>query len=516
LTNPAAGALNFQMAIQRLTVLDVKMIASELNDIIIGKKLKSIIRSGADVYLQCENVCVRYSSLSGAPFMSIAKQAVTGNQWLNQVNGGVITAVEQYKHDRIIKFTVKSFDKLGRAKQNFIFIELFQNGNIILTGEDESVRSSLKRKLSSGDNYDTARSENPVLEILLTEKTGEEQLTLIKECKLFPYLNAELLTPAQIRQVITRIKPHLIQTESGVISGYTFYQPLLKEPLQAKEHQSFLEAIAVYIDSYNPKKSRTVERLIKQQKKIQKKIDVIKTDLEEAKNHEKYSRYGELILANLSELSKGETIYSVTDPYSSEAEKVEIEADPAQTPDQNANRYFIRARKFKASITVLKKRLVIEKQKLKEIESKIADPPVSETTFVKKSRKGKPEAKIPYRHVSLEDDWQVYIGKSAHVNDELTFSFAHKGDIWMHAWQAAGSHLILRHSDKKAIPPKHVLLQAASLAAFYSKAKHSSKVPVIYTEVRHVRKVRNAPGKVIVLREKQLMVKPLSPDQLTS
>ncbi len=104
------------------------------------------------------------------------------------------------------------------------------------------------------------------------------------------------------------------------------------------------------------------------------------------------------------------------------------------------------------------------------------------------------------------------IGKSNRDNDELTLRIASKDDYWFHAWQAAGSHTVLRLPAKNSVPDKQTLLEAASLAAHFSKARRSSKVPVLYTRVKYVRKPRKfPPGKVIVEREKQLMVKPADP-----
>ena len=119
---------------------------------------------------------------------------------------------------------------------------------------------------------------------------------------------------------------------------------------------------------------------------------------------------------------------------------------------------------------------------------------------------------MPFREFQLDNDWVVFVGKSATSNDELTFAFAQKDDYWFHAWQAAGSHVVLRAPNKRAIPDKKILNQAAALAAYYSKAKTSAKVPVIYTRVKYVRKIRGAAGKVTCTNEKELMVKPLKPE----
>ena len=145
-----------------------------------------------------------------------------------------------------------------------------------------------------------------------------------------------------------------------------------------------------------------------------------------------------------------------------------------------------------------------------EARSLTGEPSTAFDLSLKKTVQRRP----PFKNYKLEGGWQVYLGKSALTNDELTFSFARKDDIWFHAWQAFGSHLILRPPQKGAIPDNKIIFQAASLAAYFSKARHSGKVPVIYTEVRYVRKVKKVLGKVTYTNEKSLMVEPKNPEQI--
>jgi predicted ribosome quality control (RQC) complex YloA/Tae2 family protein len=116
--------------------------------------------------------------------------------------------------------------------------------------------------------------------------------------------------------------------------------------------------------------------------------------------------------------------------------------------------------------------------------------------------------KDSFHHLILAEKWQVHIGKNDHNNDRLTFKFANKYDLWLHAQGVSGSHVII-HLEKEQSIPMHIIEQAACLAAYYSKAKNSSIVPVNYTKVKYVRKPRKAaPGTVIISQEKTLFVKP--------
>jgi len=116
-----------------------------------------------------------------------------------------------------------------------------------------------------------------------------------------------------------------------------------------------------------------------------------------------------------------------------------------------------------------------------------------------------------YRHF-IVDKWDIYIGKNDKQNDELTVCFGRPSDIWMHVASHAGSHVVIRRENETAWPPQSILETAASLAAWFSKARNASLVKVHVTEIRFVQKLKNAPaGEVHIRKFKTLRVKPLSP-----
>ena len=100
------------------------------------------------------------------------------------------------------------------------------------------------------------------------------------------------------------------------------------------------------------------------------------------------------------------------------------------------------------------------------------------------------------------------LGKNAKANDELTLKVARKNDLWLHAKDVAGSHVIIRQKPGQNYP-KHIIEKAASIAAANSKRKTDTLCPVIFTEKKFVRKIKGAPaGQVIVEKEEVVMVKP--------
>ena len=115
---------------------------------------------------------------------------------------------------------------------------------------------------------------------------------------------------------------------------------------------------------------------------------------------------------------------------------------------------------------------------------------------------------LPF-HEFLFRDFRIWVGKSAAANDLLTLKFSHKDDLWLHAKDVSGSHVLVKHQSGKTFP-KDVIEYAASLAAFNSKRKNESLCPVIVTPKKFVRKRKgDPPGAVIVEREEVVMVVPL-------
>jgi predicted ribosome quality control (RQC) complex YloA/Tae2 family protein len=121
------------------------------------------------------------------------------------------------------------------------------------------------------------------------------------------------------------------------------------------------------------------------------------------------------------------------------------------------------------------------------------------------------------RQYVTRDGWKVYVGRTNQENDYVTHVFARPDDIWFHVHGASGSHVILRREGRKDNPSAKTLEEVASIAARYSQARHSKKVPVVYTLKKYVRKPRKAPaGLALCTREKTIMVEPADEEELKS
>lgn len=248
-------------------------------------------------------------------------------------------------------------------------------------------------------------------------------------------------------------------------------------------------------------------------------------ELKSAVRADEYRRAGEVILANMNNLKTGME-RAVLAGYGSDF--VEVRLDPKRSPAQNAGRYFKMYKKARAGRDIIMTRFkhsndeaelyqsYLERldssngiDELTAISSELASlGMLGKGTGVQRgSRSGPGGAPTPFKKV-IYREWEILIGKSAAGNDYLTTKLARPDDLWLHAEGLPGSHVLVRN-PRRADIPRDVLLKAASLAAFYSKGKGSSKVSVTYTRAGFVRKPKGAkPGLVTLTERRSLMVKP--------
>ncbi|MBA7646461.1 Rqc2 RqcH [subsurface metagenome] len=262
--------------------------------------------------------------------------------------------------------------------------------------------------------------------------------------------------------------------------------------------------------------------------KINNKISDCQKKLEEVKNCEKYKISGELIKANLPSIKRGDTEITAINYYSLQQENITIPLNDKLTPLENARLCFKKYRKTKDSFQIIFEQLknhelklaqLTELQKLYEQENnslpnllKIYNNLtklgwVKKTTAPLKRPKKEKNRLVPAKYIS-KDGWEIYLGKNNLQNDFLTFKLASGNDTWLHAKNIQGSHIIIKNKGSKQSLPLDTLIQAANLAAYFSKAKKDNKVLVDYTLKKHVKKPKNAkPGMVIYSQEKSLWIK---------
>lgn len=271
-------------------------------------------------------------------------------------------------------------------------------------------------------------------------------------------------------------------------------------------------------------------------KKYQKRLTNINEKLLACKNMNIYQLYGELITANLYKIPNKNMNHIELENYYDNNNLISIPLDNRYTPSVNAKRFFKKYNKLKNAleiVTIQKKETLEELdyiesiiyelesatnvQEISDIFDEISENVIfkdkTDTLKSKKNTKIKKSNLTKNKNVSFNplkytiDGFTLLVGRNNKENDYLSLKYAKKTDLWFHTKDVHGSHaiLLLNHN----IPPKELLVKCAEIAAYHSKAKNSSNVPVDYCEVKYVKKPNGAkPGMVIYTNNSTLYVNP--------
>ncbi len=219
---------------------------------------------------------------------------------------------------------------------------------------------------------------------------------------------------------------------------------------------------------------------------------------------------GNIILSALHLIPDGASSVQVPDIYLGNV--IEIKLDPQLGAVANAEKYFKKARGRPYAIRLLKEKIDAAELALKAAREKLAGIETAETfkalkPYIRNEVSGKTAEELPYRKFNISG-YDIFVGKHAESNEKLLNYYSDKDDIWMHAKDVSGSHVILKTAGQKN-PPLPILEAAAGLAAYYSKNRNQNLATVTYTLRKYVRKIKGADkGKVSVSNEKSLLVKP--------
>lgn len=494
------------------------------------------------------------------------KQSYFADFLATHLKHGTITEIEQLGWDRILKITVQpTSDEPIQPPQKALIAELMgKHSNIILIdATDDRILECLKhidetmsryREVLPGETY-TLPPQQEKLDPLAIDKTTFSELFQTSDMTwkslfskidgLSPTLAKEIITRAEktdlwdaYQQVIAyfdpqRAAPQLLMDDEDPIAAASL--PLHQFPKATSQTFGTMnEALTAFYDAITLKENKASEKhtlsqaLEKHKNLLQRKEKKLHEDLERAEKSEDYRIQGELILANLHKIARGQKQIELQNYYSPNLETLTITLNPEQTPSDNAQAYFKKYTKAKRGHSQIQQRIAeleAEQKVLNVYESKIESADTLEvlqrlhTEFIEngylKTQRGKKREEIsegPFRKYISTNGFHIYVGRNSQSNDLLLRQIAKPRDMWLHAKQIHGSHVIIRNPENRPDIPMPTLLHAAQLAAYYSKAHHSSYVPVDYTWVRYVVKRKgNAAGYVHYTHEKTLYVEPAVP-----
>ena len=475
------------------------------------------------------------------------------------LEGAILESIEQVDNDRIIKMNFKTRDELGDQQRLVLVIEIMaRHSNVSLVNEKNHKIIDTIKHVGSDQNR---------VRLLLP---GATFVMPPKQDKVNPYLPNQIYTDLvrkdldenelgkqlQARyQGLGRQSAQELARELQASSDLpTTYHTFLKQfenpdpviyddnngkrqfaaflPSNIKEEQlTHYDTLSVMLDAFYAQKAerdrskelagQVLKVLHNELKKDRRKVKKLKQQLEDAAKADYYRIRGEILTTYLGKLTAGMTEITLPNFYD-DNKPLKIKLDPELSPSRNAQKYFTKYDKLKTSVDYVKEQLKLANDEinyLANIESQIdlASPAdiqeirleLQQQGYIKQKRqKSKKRRKV---RVSKPEEFHtsngttVLVGKNNLQNDRLSFKIANKNDIWLHVKDIPGSHVIIRDSD----PDEQTLLEAAQLAAYFSKGRNSDNVPVDYLPAKRLHKPNGAkPGFVTFTGQKTLYVTP--------
>jgi predicted ribosome quality control (RQC) complex YloA/Tae2 family protein len=293
----------------------------------------------------------------------------------------------------------------------------------------------------------------------------------------------------------------------------------------ADEYYAARQAAADLLNKYSAAKQELAREIARRQNAIK----AIESDRARFETPERLKRFGDLILASLATARTHDSKVVVVDYYDQEQREIEIDVPEGATLQEAASSYFARYQKARRALEALasRERIVSSnlnplKQLLRRLEREPTRSCTDEVTvqtdqllgrsFNRRSEKKKSGGKDSTfgRRFRSSDGYEIVVGRNDKENDALTFRVARPFDVWLHAADYPGSHVVIRNPTRQPAPHR-TIIEAAELAAFYSQAKRGGKAAVHYTQRKFVSKPpRSKPGLVRLSSFKTVMVEPRS------
>ncbi|HYW69912.1 MAG TPA: NFACT family protein [Pyrinomonadaceae bacterium] len=385
-----------------------------------------------------------------------------------------LTSIHKQRHDRIVRLNFAGHDELGAPKTRTLIVQLTgRSANLLLLDERDTIMQMLRTSPAAaaiGETYERATAP--------------------------PTVHRQ--TPTELYKLI-----------SGGSAPSTIADRYFTALFAEKEKAARIAGARAELN----KAASQQERLLNQLEK----------DLRAHENPEQHKTIGDLLLANLSTAKRRGNCVTLIDYFADEAPLREIEIDESVSLQEAAARRFALYAKSKRAVEQIQTRLRDVRRRLNELAEKsrsleaaiakgdfadLADQKSAAANAGPTSRKKSAERVPGTRRYLSTDGFEILVGRAAQDNDHLTFKVARPNDVWLHAADYGGSHVVVRNPTRKEIPPR-TLIEAAQLAAYFSQAKKNPKADVHYTERKFVAKTKGGkPGLVRLQRFRTITVSP--------
>ncbi|MFZ4450205.1 Rqc2 family fibronectin-binding protein [Salibacterium aidingense] len=478
------------------------------------------------------------------------------------IEGGFIREIRQEGMERIVTLVIEGKNELGDTSIKHLVVEIMgKHSNVLLVEEETNIiLDSMKhlspsvnryRTILPGRSYVGPPSQNKINPLHADTDTVMRKLDM-NQGKL----------DRQLVQAFIGISPQTAQEiiyRAGIGAGAqdiaSVFLTMMKDAAdehyapqiivqKGKEWYSVLDmhhlegerkefpSVSDMLDRFHSGKAERdrvkqraydLEKLLRNEwQKNKKKIKKLEQTEERANHSLEAQKYGELLTANLHLIQGGEKEIEVIDYYDENAGTITISLDPEKSPSDNAQAFFRQYNKAKTSLEMSRRQIKEAESEMEYLEQLLqqlesAAPSdieeireeLAEQGYIKKRpekgrKKKKPTKPVLEKYIA-SDGTEILVGKNNKQNEYLTGRAANREDTWLHTKEIPGSHVVIRSSS----PAEETLFEAANLAAYFSKARDSSSVPVDYTKIKHVRKPNGAkPGFVTYDNQATVFVTP--------
>ncbi|MCM3003833.1 Rqc2 family fibronectin-binding protein [Priestia koreensis] len=476
------------------------------------------------------------------------------------LEGSIIENVYQPGLERMIVIEAKSRNEIGDITHKKLIIEIMgRHSNIILVDKDrQTIIDSIKhismavnrhRTILPGQLYVEPPAQEKINPFDATEETILQQLDfyggklheqIVQRFEgISPLVAKEIVhraglanrstLPKTFVDVFNEIKEGRFVPNLTTVDGkdYFYVLPLSHLDGEAKTYEDISTLLDRFYygkaerDRVKQQANDLLQFIRSERNKNEKKIKKLERTLKSAEEADQFQLQGELLTAHMHMFKQGDKSVEVVNYYDENGSTITIELDPQKSPSKNAQSYFSKYQKAKNSVDVVKEQIAkaeteisyfdsimqqMESASHKDI-SEIREELMEEGYL--KNRRGKQKQKKPQKptleQYIASDGTEILVGKNNKQNEYLTNRVAARDDVWFHTKDIPGSHVVIRSTS----PSDDTILEAAKLAAYFSKAKLSSSVPVDFTKIRHVKKPSGSkPGFVIYDNQQTVFVTP--------
>lgn len=482
----------FQMGLERILCFELEHL-NELGDLSRKKMYVEIMGKHSNIIFTDENNKIIDSIKRISANMSSLREVLPGREYF---------LPKELQKKELLNIELKEFTEILKSKEYPLSKSIYMNfaGISPLIAEEIIIRASLSSQSSC-----VSLSELEYTHLFHTIENLLEDINTHN-------FNPNIIYKGEEALEFSSIRLFSYKSESYNQVYYTSVSKMLYDYYYARE---------VFL--LNRQKSFDLRKIVNTAlERASKKYDLQEKQLQDADKKDIYRVYGDLLNTYGYSLKGGESSFTAENFYDNNNE-ITIPLDKNKSAKENAKKYYDKYAKLSRTTKALSEEILKTKSDIEHLQSiqtalevSSDDESLSQIRqelvdfgYIKKHSSSKKQkiTSHPYHYIS-SDGYDIYVGKNNYQNEELTFKVATGNDWWFHAKGIPGSHVILKSNNEEELPDR-VYEEAASLAAFYSKAKDADKVEVDYIQKKNIKKVAGAaPGFVIYHSNWSMVVTP--------